>query len=273
MPTLLGVGYGNYNAQPNNFLLSFLLHIVAAVAILLATKYFVDNTPKIRQTVISLIDPSELTLPPSAKQAGGGGGGGNLSKLDASAGKPPKFKLDQITPPTAEIKNPDPKLAVEQSVVVPPEVRLPTSQTQVGDPLSKALLASNGSGIGSGIGSGSGGGIGSGTGRGVGPGIGGGIGGGVFRVGGGVSAPVAIYKPDPEYSEEARKMKHQGVVLLQAIIGADGRPKDMRVVRSLGMGLDEKALETVKTWRFEPAKKDGTPVAVIVSIEVNFNLY
>ncbi|MBI2683772.1 MAG: TonB family protein [Acidobacteriales bacterium] len=273
MPTLLGVGYGNYNAQPNNFVLSFLIHIMLAFAILLATKFFVDNTPKIRQTVISLIDPSELTLPPSSKEAGGGGGGGNLNKLDASAGKPPKFKMDQITPPTAEIKNPDPKLVVNQSVVVPPEVKLPTSQTQVGDPLSKALLASNGSGIGSGIGSGSGGGIGSGTGRGVGPGIGGGIGGGVFRVGGGVSAPVAVYSPEPDYSEEARKMKHQGVVVLQAIIGADGRPRDLRVARSLGMGLDEKALERVKTWRFDPAKKDGVAVAVYVNIEVAFNLY
>ncbi|MBI2683428.1 MAG: energy transducer TonB, partial [Acidobacteriales bacterium] len=111
------------------------------------------------------------------------------------------------------------------------------------------------------------------TGRGVGPGIGGGIGGGVFRVGGGVSAPVAVYSPEPDYSEEARKMKHQGVVVLQAIIGADGRPRDLRVARSLGMGLDEKALERVKTWRFDPAKKDGVAVAVYVNIEVAFNLY
>jgi protein TonB len=95
----------------------------------------------------------------------------------------------------------------------------------------------------------------------------------VFRVGGGVSAPVVVYKPEPEYSEEARKVKHQGVVLIQMVVGADGRPRDMRVVRPLGMGLDEKALEAVKTWRFEPAKKDGQNVAVLVTAEVQFTLY
>jgi TonB family protein len=123
------------------------------------------------------------------------------------------------------------------------------------------------------VGTGAGGGIGSGSGRGLGPGSTAGTGGGVFRVGGGVSAPVVIYKPEPEYSEEARKVKHQGVVLMAVIVGPDGRPRDLRILRPLGMGLDEKALEAVRTWRFEPAKKDGVPVAVLVNIEVGFNLY
>ncbi|MCU1307140.1 MAG: TonB-like protein, partial [Acidobacteriaceae bacterium] len=194
-------------------------------------------------------------------------------KLDASKGKPPKFKMDVITPPAAVIKNPDPKLAVEQAIMIPPIVKMPTSQTQVGDPLSAALIMSNGTGVGSGVGSGSGGGIGSGAGRGLGPGFGAGTGGGVFRVGGGVSAPRAIYSPEPEYSEEARKAKYQGVVVLALVIGPDGRPRDVKIVRQLGLGLDEKAIETVRTWRFEPAKKDGQAVSVAINVEVNFNLY
>jgi protein TonB len=98
-------------------------------------------------------------------------------------------------------------------------------------------------------------------------------GGGLFRVGGGVSAPRPIYDPDPEYSEEARHAKYQGTVLLSVIVGPDGRPHDIRVQRSLGMGLDEKAIEAVRQWKFEPSMKDGHPVAVQVNVEVSFRLY
>jgi len=107
----------------------------------------------------------------------------------------------------------------------------------------------------------------------VGPGEGGGIGGGLYRVGGGVSAPRTTYAPDPEYSEEARKAKYQGTVVLYLIVSPDGHPRDMRIIRSLGMGLDEKALEAVRTWRFEPAMKDGRPVSVQINVEVSFRLY
>jgi TonB family protein len=85
--------------------------------------------------------------------------------------------------------------------------------------------------------------------------------------------PRAIYSPEPEFSEEARRSKYQGEVVLLATIGADGLPRNLTVVRSLGMGLDEKALETVRTWRFDPAKKDGRPVAVQMNIIVNFHLF
>ena len=97
--------------------------------------------------------------------------------------------------------------------------------------------------------------------------------GGVYRVGGGVSPPRVLYNPDPEYTEEARKAKYQGVVVLWLIVGQDGRTKDIRISRSLGMGLDQKAVEAVKLWKFEPAKKDGAPVAVQMNVEVNFRLY
>jgi TonB family protein len=123
------------------------------------------------------------------------------------------------------------------------------------------------------MGSGKRDGIGPGTGPGVGDGRDGGIGGGPYVVGRGVSAPQLIYDPEPEYSDEARKEKYQGVVLLQVIVGEDGRPRDVRIARSLGLGLDEKALEAVRQWRFEPGRLNGRTVAVVVNVQVNFRLY
>lgn len=121
---------------------------------------------------------------------------------------------------------------------------------------------------------GSGGGIGSGSGAGVGPGVGpgrgGGYGGGVYRVGGGVTAPRAIHTPEPQLSDEARQGRVQGSVVLTAVIDATGKPGDVRVTRSLGMGLDEKAIQAIRNWKFQPAMKDGRPVAAQVNIEVAF---
>ena len=90
---------------------------------------------------------------------------------------------------------------------------------------------------------------------------------------GGVSSPRILYKPDPEYTEEARKAKYQGVCVLWLVVGPDGAPHDVRVLRTLGMGLDQKAIEAVRQWKFEPARKDGKPVSVMVNVEVNFHLY
>jgi protein TonB len=273
MPTLLGVGYHNYDAQPNNFIFSFVAHILLGLLILYGGQYIWNNRVQIQKTIVDVTNVGAITLPPSPTQAGGGGGGGDMSKLAANKGKPPKFDMNRITPPVAVIKNDTPKLAVDQAVAVLPNIKIPTSQTQVGDPLSGALVMSNGTGVSSGVGNGKGGGLGSGTGVGLGPGSGGNTGGGVFRVGGGVSAPVLVYKTEPEFSEEARKAKFQGTVVLNVVIGADGRPRDMRIARPLGMGLDEKALEAVKNWRFKPAEKDGHAVAAYASIEVEFNLF
>ena len=173
----------------------------------------------------------------------------------------------------AVIRNPNPALAVEPTVVMPDIRVAEPNLAALGDPKGVVGPASNGTGSGAGIGSGSGGGVGSGRGPGVGPGWGGGIGGGAYRVGGGVSAPRALYAPDPEYSEEARKAKYMGVVVLWVVVGPDGRVHDMRVQRSLGLGLDEKAMEAVRQWKFDPARKDGNPVAVQINVEVNFRLY
>lgn len=224
---------------------------------------------------IADISPYELVLPPSNKQAGGGGGGGERNPLPAAKGRLPRQALQQLTPPVAVIRNPHPKLAVEPTIVVPPDIRVPNPNVpQYGDPLAQALELSGGPGSGSGIGTGAGGGVGSGSGPGVGPGWGGGVGGGVFRVGGNVSAPVCLFCPDPEYSEEARKAKYQGLVLIRVVVGADGRivSQTIRIVKALGMGLDEQAVRTVQQWRFRPASRFGKPVAVLMDVEVNFRL-
>src|SRR5581483_3688542 len=171
-------------------------------------------------------------LPPAREKVGGGGGGGDRSKTPPPKGNLPKLSLEeQKAPPTVVIKNPEPKLPVQPTVVVPPEINLPTTVNiaQLGDPLGKIDLPSNGPGLGGGIGSGSGGGVGSGNGAGVGPGSGGGIGGGVFHVGGGVSAPELVYKVEPEYSEQARKAKFQGTVVLNLVVQRDGTVRDIRV--------------------------------------------
>lgn len=99
-----------------------------------------------------------------------------------------------------------------------------------------------------------------------------GFAGGILKVGMGVTPPVAVYSPEPSYSEEALKAKYQGTVVLTIVVGADGAVKQAAVVRSLGMGLDENAIETVRTWRFNPATRCGKAVAVEVSVEIAFEL-
>jgi TonB family protein len=139
--------------------------------------------------------------------------------------------------------------------------------------MAHAMLPSNGTGSLGGIGTGSGGGVGSGTGPGFGPGEGGGVGGGIYHVGGGVTPPRVIYQPEIEFSEEARKAKYQGTCVLALVVDASGRPTNIRVTSSLGMGLDEKAIEAAKKYRFEPGMKNGHPVAVEIALEVDFHLY
>ncbi|MGO8985994.1 MAG: energy transducer TonB [Terriglobales bacterium] len=270
--------WGFYNYKRRGAFGSTLIHILAVAAIIAATylgRKIVD-VAKPKQTVL-LIAPDDIpALPVSKTRVGGGGGGGDRDKLQASPGRLPTQSLRQITPPMAVVRNPDPKLAVPPTIVVPPEIKLQQPNLpDLGDPMSHMpSVPSNGQGSGGGIGDrGHGGGVGSGEGPGFGPGSGGGTGGGVYHVGGGVSAPRKIYDPDPEYSEEARKAKYQGTCVLYVVVGPDGKTRDIRVSRTLGLGLDEKAMEAVKNWRFEPAYKDGKPVAVAINIEVDFRLY
>ena len=269
--------WGFYNYKGRGAAGSTVIHVLA-LALIIAGTYLgrkIVDVAKPKETVL-LIAPDDLPVLPVSKSAsGGGGGGGDRDKLQASEGRLPKQSMQQITPPMAVVRNPNPKLEVPPTIVVPPDIHLQQpNMPDLGDPMSRLpSVPSNGTGYGGGIGSGSGGGVGSGEGPGYGPGRGGGVGGGLFHVGGGVSAPKAIYSPDPEYSEEARKAKYQGTCVLWLIVGPDGRPRDIRVARTLGLGLDEKAIEAVKNWRFDPAMKDGKPVAVPINVEVSFRLY
>jgi TonB family protein len=253
---------------------SLVLHMGAvALLITLGTNETVQQTAK---QAVSLIAPDiapYVEAPPKKDMMGGGGGGGSRNPLPASQGKLPKIAKRQFTPPTAEINNPAPKLVMEPTIVVQPNAQLPQINSQnYGLPTGVPGPPSSGTGSGGGIGSGSGGGVGSGSGIGYGPGSGMGTGGGVYKIGGGVSAPVPIFKPEPEYSEEARKAKFQGAVLLAIVILPDGSTTNIRVIRPLGLGLDEKAIEAVQKWRFRPSMKDGRAVAVTANVEVNFRL-
>jgi len=220
-----------------------------------------------------LINPDDYSGKPAGRHAGGGGGG-DRDVLQASAGRLPKSSMQQLAPPAAVIRNPAPKLVVEPTVIVPPDIAMTMNGLpNLGDPKSSATIPSNGPGAFGGIGPGAGGGVGPGNGRGVGPGDEAGTGGDVFRMGGGVTPPRVIYQIDPEFSEEARKAKYQGNCVLGLIVDANGRPTNIRVLNALGMGLDEKAIESVKNWKFEPGKKDGHDVAVEIAVEVDFHLY
>jgi periplasmic protein TonB len=261
MTTLFGGGYGQYQVRPENFLLSVVTHTVVLLAGVWL--FHVTIQPKIvAPTARNTVELTDYVPFKVGKGGPSGGGGGDASKIKASTGTPPRAAKQQFAPPVV-IQTQKSKLMVEPTVVA--DLKFAQSN-QIGDPLSKLMTASNGTGVGGGIGSGDGGGVGSGHG---GPGVGPGY----FHVGNGVSSPRAIYTPEPEFTEEARKAKYQGVVVLSAIVGADGRVHNPRVVRSLGMGLDERALEIVKLWKFDPGKKDGRPVPVEMGLEISFNLY
>jgi TonB family protein len=273
--------WGQYNNYRSNGLVgSAIVHVVLLAVILGGATFGHHVVQQAKQReIVTLIAPSPDTyaLPTAKTIVSGGGGGGDHDPLPAPKGRLPKFAMQQITPPQIVMRNPKPKLTAEPTVVVPPQVHMAENRMlNLGSPSSAPLPAappSNGTGSGGGIGSGSGGGVGVGHGPGVGPGSGGGIGGGVFKVGGGISAPQAVSTPDPEYTEEARRAKTQGTCILWLIVDAEGHPRDIRIVRGLGFGLDTKAIEAVKQWRFEPALKDGKPVNVQISVEVGFRLY
>lgn len=222
------------------------------------------------------VDIGEFKAPKADKMAGGGGGGGDHSVVDPSKGKLPKFEKNPVTPPQVQTFD-KPKLAMESAINVQNNIILPDNPAMQNIGVHNSVnvrLASNGQGGGGGIGTGYGGGMGSGSGNGYGPGSGGNTGGGLYHIGGGVSAPVPLNSVEAEFSDEARRAKYQGVVLVGLIVDAQGNPQSVHIVRALGMGLDEKAIEAVRKYKFKPAMKDGKAVAVSgVTVEVNFRLY
>ena len=267
--------WGLYGRQKKSFMMStgVQIGVVVLVLVLTTSKAVQKAVQKTVLTYMADTAPAEVKMKPQQQASQGGGGGGDRSPLPASYGKLPKFALRQFTPPVAVYNNMNPKLAMEPTLIGDPNTQVANVDYPLyGDPMSKYMTPSNGQGSGGGIGNGRGGGVGNGNGGGYGPGSGGGVGGNVFRVGGGVSAPVLISKTEPEYSEEARKAKHQGTVVLYVQIDPSVHATNIKVMRSLGLGLDEKAMEAVAKWKFTPGKKDDKPVVVEATVEVNFRL-
>jgi protein TonB len=235
--------------------------IIGIIAILIAAK--VPIAAPVKNAVTALLEPVPPPVMPKETKIGGGGGQHDLGPV--TQGHLPKLAQTQIVPPKAPPTIP-PKLAVEPTVVVQPNLKLAdNTMPNLGMPNSNLKGFSMGNGNGTGIGSGDG--------AGIGPGSGGNIGGGVYQVGGSVRPPIAIYTPDPEFSEEARKAKFSGNVVVSLIVDANGNPKNVHVLRGVGMGLDEKAVAAVQQYKFKPALQNGKPVAVYLNVEVNFQIF
>jgi periplasmic protein TonB len=260
---LSGERDGLYRVRRETFFFSMLGQAAIVGLLIYFTTFVIRDGPEIARQVPKF---DEIKLIFSGNS---GGGGGNHDPIPASHGNIPKASLDpQLVPPTVVLPKEPPKLAMPETVVVAPDVTLPQGG-QIGDPFSKFSILSNGPGGPGGIGSSCCDGIGSSKGPFVGDGPP-----GLFPAGRkGVTVPEAIFNPEPSFSDEARKAKAQGMVLLWVVVGKDGHTYNIRVGQSLGMGLDEKAIEAVNRWRFRPATLNGHPVATQIAIQVDFHLY
>jgi len=234
------------------------LSLVCALALLSFTAATGNNKP-----TLPIRQITRLTLPPPPLRAIrrtslNDPGGGNRTALPPARGAPPKADA-RVFIPTQLVKNDQPKLILQAGFEDVPKLNSP-----VGDPFGKSGIPSLGPGL-DGIG-----GIGK---YGPGPGPGGASPMGTATYTTKPSKwPELLYKNEPEYSEPARKVKQQGTVILAVDVGIDGQPHNIRIVRGLGLGLDEKAIDAVTSWRFRPALSNGRPVAAPITIEVNFRL-
>ena len=251
---------------------SLLLH-TTGIALLIAVASGGKPAVRIVSRAVSIVAPDiSAWLPRTKIRKLAGGGGGGRSPLPASRGEAPPAARQQFVPPAAEVNNRAPVLTMAPTLVMA-EATLPKVDMSVwGDPLARpGTPVSDGPGGHGGIGAGDGGGIGFKNGPRAGPGEGDGAV-GVYRPGGGVSWPSILYKVEPEYAEEARKAKFEGMLTLTVVVDEHGLPRDFHITKPLGMGLDEKAIEAIRKWRFRPGRKDGHAVAVRVPIEVTFHL-
>ena len=232
---------------------------------------------------------------------GGGGGGGGLREntppppakrkaavpLPKRPASPVPPARPKAAPPAPTPEPPKPEVRVEptpiEKPVPPPPPPPPAVQAPVksipADPVESAGLPeapprapSRGTGDRGGVGSGSGQGVGEGAGGGLGAGSGGGTGGGVYQPGAGIDPPTLVREVRPVYTDEARRQRIEGDVILEIVVRSDGSVGSIRVKRSLGGGLDQRAIEAVRQWRFNPARRHGTPVDVAVEVAVEFKL-
>jgi TonB family protein len=261
---------------PASSMVAFLAHgVIVAACLWFAMEARSHVVVPVKATVVPLtIQPYIPVTAPAPKPMGGGGGGGAHQLVEASKGHLPPVEKVRITPPQI-LKIDNPKLAAPPSVDLPRQVHIPDNNLpNMGSPQSPQIaLSSQGGGSGSGFGEGSGGGIGIGSGGGIGAGSGGGYGGGIMSVGGGVSAPQLLHSVQPEFTDEARRAKLEGVVSIQLIVDANGNPENIQILHQLGMGLDQKAIQAVQQYKFKPAMYEGHPVPVRLKVDVDFHLY
>lgn len=256
----------------NATLMSVLVHVAAVALILLA----IANPPNAVMRVATEVLPDDIVWLDTPGPGGGGGGGGNKSP------EPPRKAelkgVEKITVPVAKPESVQAKKEVEKP---PVQLDIPAQPTATGVMELPGMVSnlpatgvSAGSGSGGGAGTGSGGGIGSGRGTGLGEGSGGGTGGGEYRPGNGVTSPEIVFEKRPEYTSEAMRAKVQGVVEVEALVNPDGSVGRVQITRSLDdrFGLDQKAIEAVRMWRFRPGMRLGKPVPVLVTIELTFTL-
>lgn len=216
--------------------MSVTIHCVAIALLFLASQ-----NPAIHQTVGSALDRIRLIEPYLAPPGPGGGGGGKGAVLPASQGSLPRAAPQQFVPPTVVIQNEDPKLPMAPTIIFTDAVHVPDVDIlKLGDPHGRPGPPSDGPGKGGGIGNGDGTGDGPGKGPGAGPGEQGIHGGGSRALTGAFTAPVVLYQVEPEFSEEARKAKLQGVVMLAGEVDTNGRLRNIRVTQGLGLGLERK---------------------------------
>lgn len=257
----------------NATLVSMLVHGGFLLLALIA----IANPPSALSPVTNDLPRDIVWLDTPGPGGGGGGGGNNMPD------PPRKAELkgaEKVTVPVA--KPPKMEIAKPEPTPPPAQVVIPAQQTATGvvelpgmvSNLPTPANPSQGSGSGGGAGSGQGTGIGPGRGSGLGDGYGGGTGGGAYRPGNGVISPELVYEATPEYTSEAMRMKVQGIVEVEAIVMPDGTVGPVQIVRSLDsrFGLDQKAIEAVKRWRFRPGTRMGKPVPVLVNIELTFTL-
>jgi TonB family protein len=250
------------------------LHLVLIAAVLWFAAVIHNPIVDASQTVVpiqfTLYDPPPPPVMPVVKVQGGGGGGGAHQLVAPTQGSLPKLVEKAPVIPLEPPKINTPKLLIQPAAPVrmPQDISMP----RLGAPHSlQVAMTSQGQGGPNGFGFGLGGGVGSGHGTGQGPGSDRGFG-GVMSVGGGVSAPEVIHSVQPQFTPEARSQNLQGIVAIQLIVDSQGSPQDVRVVRQLGMGLDEEAIAAVKQYRFRPAMYEGHPVSVQMVIDVDFRL-
>lgn len=243
---------------------SAVLH-VAGIAALLLFRPSERLPPPQLFVAVNIVPPSRLLAPPAPRTMGGGGSGQQAKP--ASKGRLPRVADLVFVPPTTRPIEIEPALAMEPTIVAAPTLQ--NVALTIGDPLGLPGPPSDGRGGKGGIGDGDGGGVGNRKGprAGNGDGLSGAFSGSAIS-----TAPVLVHKVDPEYSEEARRARFNGTVRLRIVIDADGNPTDIQVIRSPGLGLGERAMQSVAKWRFRPGRRDGKAVPVSATVDVNFSL-